>query len=80
MLKTTPLERERALDRVRWNLLDELAGFDPFDSATALAYALKLRITERWHAVSDERGAAILAGTVSSSLQNATDLNRWITA
>lgn len=78
MLKNTPLERERALDRVRWNILDDLSGFDPFDTNAALAYAVKLSIVERWHALSDEEGSNILNAAVSSGLSSSEDLNRWV--
>lgn len=56
--RPTPLERERALDRIRWNLIDELAGFNPFSQEAVLAYALKLRIASRWDRMDDKTGAA----------------------
>lgn len=47
----SPLEREQAIDRLRWTLLDELAGVDPFAVSVVLAYAVKLRIAQRWAAL-----------------------------
>lgn len=44
----TPLDREKALDHLRWGILDELAGVDPFAPSVALAYAVKLRLARRW--------------------------------
>ena len=42
-----PLEREKALDSLRWELLDELAGTNPFSTARLMAYAIKLQLAER---------------------------------
>ena len=56
--KDSPLEREASLDKLRWTLIDELAGTDPFAAAAVFAYALKLRIAERWSAMTDEEGQA----------------------
>jgi hypothetical protein len=48
---TNPLDREQALDRLRWTHLDELAGVDPLAVTVVLAYAVKLRIAQRWAAM-----------------------------
>lgn len=56
--KSSPLDRERALDRVRWQALEDLARSDPFGRAAVVAYGLKLRIAERWAAWSAEAGRA----------------------
>jgi hypothetical protein len=50
----TPLVREQALDRLRWELLDELAGLDPFAVSVVLAYAAKLRMVQRWATLDEE--------------------------
>jgi hypothetical protein len=52
----TPLDRERRLDTLRWNKLEELAGTNMFAPAYILSYALKLRLATRWAALDDERG------------------------
>ncbi len=54
--KTSPLERERTLDRGRWRLLEDLALRDPFGFAAVIAYGLKLRIAERWAAWGEKTG------------------------
>lgn len=61
----TPLERERALDRVRWLQADALAGPDPFSSRAVLAYALRLRIAERWAVVDRDKGRETVDGLVA---------------
>lgn len=46
-----PLERERILDRARWDKLDELARSGhchAFNFDTVCAYSLKLQIAEKW--------------------------------
>ena len=56
--ESTPLAREQALDRIRWQVLDELAGPDPFSAAAVLAYGVKLQIVERWATLDSEAGQA----------------------
>ncbi len=56
MNRTQPLERELALDRCRWNALDERILGAPFDLDIVLAYAIRLRLMERWDRLSDEKG------------------------
>lgn len=58
--KPQPLERELALDRLRWALLDDFPGIDPFGFAAVAAYALKLALVQRWHGLTAERGRAAL--------------------
>lgn len=43
-----PLARQRALDALRWRLLDELAGPVPWGFPALLAYAQRLRIAWQW--------------------------------
>lgn len=52
----SPLERERGLDLLRWNRLDELAGFNPFSKDAILAYFLKLKLAERWAGLDQDLG------------------------
>ena len=53
---SSPLEQERALDRLRWEILEELGGTDPFTSDAMLAYACRLRFSERWCNLTDGAG------------------------
>lgn len=43
-----PLQRERALDDLRWRLLDDLAGVVPWGYAALFAYAQRLRLAAAW--------------------------------
>ncbi|MDI6774094.1 MAG: DUF2764 family protein [Verrucomicrobiota bacterium] len=70
--RPTPAERERALDRLRWTILDELAGFDPFTGAALLAYALKLKLVERWAAMNPEAGRERVDKLVNRDSENNT--------
>ena len=63
--RRTPLEREHALDRLRWDLAEELAGFDPFSSRALLAYALQLRLAERWARMDPGAGDKTLESLVN---------------
>ena len=46
--RTNPLEQEAELDRARWAQADDLALTAPFGFAGVFAFAIKLRIAERW--------------------------------
>lgn len=52
----SPLERERALDNCRWALIEEIEGVNTFSLPALLGYAWKLRLAERWTALSEEAG------------------------
>ena len=65
--RATPAERELALDRQRWRMLDELAAFDPFSLRAVLAYALKLRIADRWARLDEGAGARAASALVEAA-------------
>lgn len=50
------LDRERALDEIKWNYLNEITVFSYFNIETILAFMLKLRISERWLKLDQETG------------------------
>jgi len=54
--RKTPLERERALDRFRWEQAEQLAGFDPFATRAVLAYGVRLKLARRWVTIEREKG------------------------
>jgi len=51
-----PLEQEMELDRARWALVDELAVSAPFNFTAILAFAVKVRIAERWAGMNEDVG------------------------
>ena len=54
--RANPLEQEAELERARWTLVEELALSEPFGFSAVLAFAVKLRIAERWASLDDEKG------------------------
>jgi len=64
--RPTPLEREKALDDLRMEIADDLAGTDPFATSVLLAYAIKLKIASRWHAMDAETGRTKIKQTISN--------------
>ncbi len=54
--RPNPLERELALDRCRWKVLDEWTANEPFAFDAVLAWVLKLRMVTRWAALEEEAG------------------------
>lgn len=62
--KPNPMERELALDRVRWSVLEELARESAFGLEAVLAYGLKLKLAERWTQLTEPAGRTALLDTV----------------
>jgi len=52
-----PLQRERALDALRWHLLDDIAGLAPWEFAGLFAYAMRLRLAQAWRERHPEDGS-----------------------
>ncbi len=50
------LERERAMDTMRWEFLDERNTFNYFSVEVLLAYIIKLQIVQRWLEMDFETG------------------------
>ncbi len=55
-----PLRRERALDTLRWDLLGEIEAAGRWGLPAVLAYALRLRLVERWAGFDAAAGRAAL--------------------
>jgi hypothetical protein len=71
--RSNPLERERELDRIRWTMLNELAGTDPFSANALFAYAVKLSLAERWAAMDKEAGQNKIEKAIAEVKKNQTD-------
>lgn len=65
--KENPLERERELDRCRWHIAEQLAWGELFRLETVLAFAIKLRIAERWADLRQEAGQQFVEEFVSAN-------------
>jgi hypothetical protein len=70
-----PLERELALDKLRWKLLDELAGFDPFSESAILSYGLKLKLVERWSQMNHQKGQKKVENYIATLTSQNNTLN-----
>ena len=68
-----PLEKEMALDRLRWGIIDFLETWHFFDLEKLCAYKLRLLICEKWIVRKTEAGLKNL-DTVLDSLYQAKDI------
>jgi hypothetical protein len=68
--RANPLEQEAELDRARWALADELALIAPFGFAGILAFAVKLRIAERWAGLGDKEGLKNVEDLILASAES----------
>ncbi|MBQ7495002.1 MAG: DUF2764 family protein [Bacteroidaceae bacterium] len=53
---TDPVEKERLIDALRWNWLEERTFFEPFDITALFAYIVRSEILERWSVLDPEQG------------------------
>lgn len=58
-------ERERRVDRFRWNMAEEMVRGGDFDLDAVLAYLVKAGILQRWKNLDRERGLTLLRDTVA---------------
>ena len=72
MDKPNPLEKELALDRYRWKMLEELTPIINFDVSAIFSYAIKLKMVLRWHGMTDEKGNGRVTGVMDKQLQGLT--------
>lgn len=55
---TAILEREKSIDLIKWETLDQMTTFFYFSIENVLAYLLKIGILERWKLLDEEKGKA----------------------
>lgn len=58
--ETEVTEKERKIDQLKWNWLEENTFFDYFTVERVFAYLLKLEIIERWYMLNREQGEKTL--------------------
>lgn len=61
-----PLERELALDRVRWDACEELMCNEAFGFGAIFAFFIRLRLAERWANLDEKAGFEALETIMSS--------------
>ena len=66
-------DRERKLDKLRWDWLDEHTVFDYFNIDYLFAYLCKLQILERWVNLNAEEGERVFREMISN-LKNETKI------
>jgi hypothetical protein len=66
-----PLERERQLDAIRWELLDEPLIGENFSVDALVVYRLRLLIAEKWQAFSSDKGREALDALVGKAREEA---------
>ncbi len=54
------IDREKALDKIKWDYLDENTFFHYFTIEKVLSYVIKLLITERWMKLDTKTGKSLL--------------------
>jgi hypothetical protein len=70
LTRPTPLERERALDQLRWHLIGEWMGHDLFGCRVILGYALQLRVLARWTSFDKDIGRRTARGVMDTRAAN----------
>lgn len=64
------VERERGIDLLIWNFLDEAVVFEYFSIERVISYLLKLMIVERWSRMSTETGRRVFMELIERFRQN----------
>lgn len=59
-----PLERERIVDQIRWDRIDELECGHSLDFTTLCCYRMRLASLEKFHRRADAVGSTVFAETV----------------
>jgi len=64
------VERERGLDLIIWNFLDEAVTFEYFSLERVISYMLRLMIIERWSKMDSESGRKVFMEMVEKFRQS----------
>ncbi len=68
-----PLARELMLDRYRWDVIDNMVLSERFSVGEVYAFALKLRMVERWQTMTDVLGRETLKRLLAGNLESAAE-------
>ena len=61
---------EETLDKIRFDFIDNLVGYDTFSLNVVIGYAVKLMCAVRWMALSPEKGRAVFEQIVAQIREN----------
>lgn len=73
------IDKEKALDKLKWDYLDENTFFYYFTIEKVLSFVLKLNMTERWLKLDKKTGAALLNKLISefkTTCESALEFNQ----
>lgn len=70
---TDPVEKERKLDLLKWNWLEEHTFFHYFSVERLFAFLLKLDIVERWTKIDKEKGGKVFRSLIEQ-LKNEVEI------
>jgi len=80
MAMTSPLERESALDQLRWTCLEEIGAGHYFDLGAIEVYVLKLMLLEKQSSRQLEAGRAAFQELMESGLSQARQARKDVEA
>jgi hypothetical protein len=63
--ETNIIEREKKIDQLRWNWIEEKNFFNYFTIEKIIGFLLKLQMTERWTSLNEEKGKQIFHNLVN---------------
>lgn len=69
MSRANPLEREQALDNLRWRIADDLALEAPFGMPAIFSFLIKLRLAERRHGWNDDNARQAFEALLEKIMQ-----------
>jgi hypothetical protein len=71
LLAPSPLERERRLDMIRWQMLDEALLGREFTIDALVAYRLRLLLAEKWQRLAADQGRKMLDALIDTTMAQA---------
>ena len=66
---TELVEREKKLDALRWNWMEEAIFFNYFTIERIFAFLLELEMIERWISLDKERGNQLFSSIIESQMK-----------
>lgn len=76
--RSNPLEREQALDRLRWQYAEDLSREDRFGLPAILAYTVQLQIALRWDGLSRDEGNRTLDELLGAVMTTSDEVKGWL--
>lgn len=74
--ETDLIEKERKVDQLRWNWIDERNFFNYFSIERVVGFIFKLQMLERWILLNAERGKEIFIEIIDNLRQGSADMSK----